>query len=127
MDIPDYIKKYGEPQTLEELLNYCAFIMGQGGLEHRTLHHFNYFVSSLIFGKTYYDDFKRAYPYGEDKIEGDLKKFSYNIQKGSAEDGLEIYNKYNPIYTNYQKNPLLKYAVAFKEYCENEYGDDVNG
>jgi hypothetical protein len=121
MDIPDYKKKYGEPQTLEEILMYCAFIMGQGGLEHRTLHHFNYFVSSLIFGKTEYEYFQKAHPDGNPYPDNDLKTLTYNIQKGSAEDALEIYNKYNPIYRACDDSPLLKYARAFLDYCETEY------
>ncbi|CAK0771129.1 hypothetical protein CCP3SC15_420004 [Gammaproteobacteria bacterium] len=123
MDIPDYKAKYGEPKTLEEILMYCAFVLGQGGLEHRTLHHFDYFVSSLIFGKTHYEDFKRAYPEPVKEEEG-MKHFAYTAAKGSVEDGLKIYRKYNPLYDNHTKNPLLKYAVAFMQYCEEEYGKD---
>jgi hypothetical protein len=122
MDIPDYKAKCGEPKTLEEILNYCAFISGQWGLEHRTLHHFNYFVSSLIFGKTEHERFLKMYPNG-DQAPGDITNLVYALGKQSVEDGLKIYEKYNCLYDNCTENPLIKYAVAFMQYCEDEYGD----
>jgi len=104
MDIPDYKEKYGEPQ--------------------RTLHHFNYFVSSLIFGESQYEDFKRAYPEGgEIPVDGSPEYFKYAIWKGSAEDSLKIYKKYHDLYSNDNEHCLLTYARAFMEYCETEYGE----
>ncbi len=119
MDIPDYKAKYGEPRTLEEILNYCAFISGQGGLEHRTLHHFNYFVSSLIFGES---EYKTTMEWLKTQ---DPESFAYKAAKGSAEDTLKIYKKYHNIYQGWQEErPLINYAVAFMEYCETEYTGD---
>lgn len=119
MDIPDYKTKYGEPKTLEEILNYCAFISGQGGLEHRTLHHFNYFVSSLIFGK---GEYERTIKW-LDNPDTHISDLTRIISKGSVEDGLKIYEKYNSLYDACQESPLLKYATAFMQYCEDEYGE----
>lgn len=116
MDIPDYKAKFGNPDTLEDILNYCAFIMGQGGLEHRTLHHFNWFVSSLIFGKSEYETTMKWLE------TQDPESFAYIVAKGSIEDALEIYEKYNAIYWGCkEEHSLKKYAVAFMEYCESEY------
>jgi hypothetical protein len=118
MDIPDYKEKYGEPKTLEDILNYCAFISGQGGLEHRTLHHFNWFVSSLIFGKTEYETTTKWLE------TQDPESFAYKAAKGSIEDALKIYEKYHHIYHGCQEErPLIGYAVAFMEYCETEYAE----
>lgn len=118
MDIPDYKEKYGEPHTLEEILNYCAFISGQGGLEHRTLHHFNWFVSSLIFGETEYETTMKWLE------TQDPESFAYIAARGSIEDALEVYKKYNAVYRGcLSQHPLLDYAIAFMDYCETEYGE----
>ena len=124
MDDAGYIKKHGEPQTLEEILMWCAFRLGQGGLEHRTLKYFNYFVSSLIFGKTNYEYFQKAYPTGNTEPDNELKSIAYSIQNGEAEDSLKIYEKYNSYYSTDSDHPLLTYAKLFKEYIEEEYKDD---
>jgi hypothetical protein len=116
MEISEYKQKYGEPQTLEEILHYCAFISGQGGLEHRTLKHFNFFVSALIFGKTHH---QITTTYLKDVAP---ESFEYTFSMGLAKDELKIYEKYNYLYTC-AENPLLTYAQAFMEYCETEYGD----
>lgn len=127
MDIPDYKERYGEPETLEEILNYCAFIMGQCGLEHRTLHHFNWFVSSIIFGRSEYEQIMKKVKESEDEQTNDpvLKLCVRDIALFAAEDALEVYNKYNAIYSNdVSSDTFLKYGKAFKEYCEEEYLKD---
>ena len=121
MDDEMYIQKYGEPETLEEILNYCAFVLGQGGLEHRTLRHFSYFVDSLVFGEAEYETFVAAYKDKEIPKEGTIEYFGYTIAKGRAEDALKIFTKYHPVYSNDRGN-LLEYAKAFKQYCLDEYG-----
>jgi len=121
MDVSNYKEKYGEPKTLEEILNYCAFLRGVRCLEHRTLREFDWFVSSLIFGKT-------EYKYTMTNLKSkDPKSLEYKLTKRTAKDALKIYEKYNHIYNPCGQDSLLKYARAFLKYCEKEYGYNDHG
>ena len=104
----EYLDEYGEPETLEEILDYCACITNLEGMEHKIVDKFNWFICSLITGGSQYIKC------------GFLDKKPDPIKIMAAEEVSKIWERYGDAFSSKPGN-LLEYGRAFKQYCEEEY------
>lgn len=81
---------------LTETLARCAYLRNVAMVPHRTLHEFDWFVQSVIFGGKYPE-------------EEALK---------------EKYNSRRPTYDLDSQTQFERWGELFLEYCEEEYGED---
>lgn len=103
--------------TLNDLLIACAQLRGCYPLLHRTLHEFNWFVTCCIWGWTEVDQVQmeehvQLYPEGRAAMIDQRKKVQ------------DIYDRWGVAY-HFGGDELIRLALAFLEYCREEYADPV--
>lgn len=101
---------------LNEILIECAKLRGCYPLMHRTLHQFNWFVGVLIWGWTQYDDYRME----RCRTHEDFNEQFWIDQRKEYE---RIHERWNSAYTC-SENDLINEALAFLEYCQEEYNND---
>lgn len=104
--------------TLNEILIECAKLRGCYPLMHRTLHQFNWFVGVLVFGWTEYDKARMVH---DSEVDGCHDQF-WTDMKAEYE---RIHERWYNAYTC-SENDLINEARAFLEYCQEEYGEEVD-
>jgi hypothetical protein len=101
---------------LNQILVECAKLRGCYPLMHRTLHEFNWFVNVVIWGWTYYDDWRKE----SCKKYDDFNEQFWIDQRKEYE---RIHERWNDQY-NCDENELITLICAFLEYCQEEYSEE---
>ena len=104
--------------SLNDILVECAKMRGCYPLMHRTLHEFNWFCSCAIWGAGPLLDveIKQAEADGDEVLAGLLK--DRRNEENEIRDRFREYYSHGP-------DELIRLAKAFREWCREQYGEEV--
>ncbi|MFA7121960.1 MAG: hypothetical protein WC277_10820 [Bacilli bacterium] len=104
--------------TLNDILIECARLRGCYPLMHRTLHEFDWFCSSTIWG---------CGPSVEHEIErgkGGYDHIQALKERRRIENGIR--DRFEALKFAYDGQDLIRLAEAFLTHCREEYADEVD-
>ncbi len=90
-----------DPDDLNEILKYCAFLRGTYRLLHRTLREFEWFVEACLFDR-------------DESWVGEMEIYGADIRE-------KYVTKFREYYNPCDEQILIKHALLFQEYCYEIY------